>query len=378
MINMKDINGYTPLLRMVEVSDIPPRDIRIYGNSTEEHITLWCFNTLYENTQLRETTKDGDSLIHLAARLSRINLLKALHLQGTEWPKWFNRRGYNPLHLAAMNTDSPLCLQYLLDCCSSEDTAVRTESSSAATILHIAARTGNLKAMELIIESRMGPALVAMEDLKRRQPLILACSGRFRDCVELLIKNGADLAADSRLSDIEKYSALDLVAFKIPDSVKMMSDLLDSYIERVDEKENEQNSYFEILLNFKCFLAKKSKQLSKRVNFTYGAATKEVQIEDGELLQAESGSERGRQMRVISSIVNCKHEAMRNMMLLHPLTESFIMLKWKKLRFIHYIVCFLSMLHIVALLGIGMLSYENMTFIVINLVLPIISLGLVS
>ncbi|KQJ81688.1 ankyrin-2-like [Brachypodium distachyon] len=146
---------------------------------------------------LQGVTSDLDGVLHIAARLGHVELVKKIAM----WPGLVidveakNRRGETPLHCAAA-TGNVAMIGLVMSIACREQRAkqlLREKKCDGETCLHEAVRSGNKLAVETLVEEdvnvfeRGDPCvLVGMEDNEGVSPLYLATTLRQLDIVQFL------------------------------------------------------------------------------------------------------------------------------------------------------------------------------------------------
>ncbi|KAJ6646569.1 Transient receptor potential channel pyrexia [Pseudolycoriella hygida] len=221
--------------------------------------------------------------LHLAADEGNVECVNLLLAKGAD-AKIKNHRGVTPLHLAA-RTSSIECVESLL--CNGNANP-NAEDFDKRTPLHAA--IGKSDTSLLIIESLiMWGADINQKDIFGYSALHLAAVEGFAQCVDTLIYYGADVTTRSR----KGTTALNVIARKIPDSLAMIKNNLDSAIS-IHESEDPLNRDLELELDFR--------QLSQNCH------PKEI------------------------SFLHTFIEEGQKEFLEHPLCTAFLYIKWKKVR----------------------------------------------
>ncbi|XP_012060010.1 PREDICTED: uncharacterized protein LOC105623219 [Atta cephalotes] len=241
-----------------------------------------CLDILLKaGCQVDLLTRKSDTALHLAAEVGCANNL-ALLVKANANLQLKNHRGYTALHLAA-RSHSLECVEILLK--GRADPNV--EDNEGRTPLHLALGKSLMTddITELLLKWR---ADVNKADKYGYSPLHIAASNELSRCVNLLIKHEADLSART----IGGNSALSIVLRKTPTS-------LDVFERRLDKS---------LTLSRQGFIAGKL----------------ELQLDFRPLLQHRRSSETG----YLNTFVKEGYKEI----LEHPLCQSFLHLKWHKIR----------------------------------------------
>lgn len=153
-------------------------------------------------------------------------------------------------------------------------------------------------------------------------PLHVAARFAKEDCVRSLLLNGANLASTIQDSGGYKKTAFDIIVYSIVNPVAFLEEIFDSCIEVNDYPLN----------SAKCVV---------KVNY--------------DLLQP-LGPQR-KQLKVLDSLLNCGKHIVKEKLLLHPLVETFLYLKWKKLRVFFFLMMALYMVFTLSLTTMAMSFY---------------------
>lgn len=287
-----------------------------------------CVNLLLSREADITTCLPGDiTLLHLAAARGNKSILETLLADRriTQQAGFKNIRskeskgGTTSLHLAALGGYVD-CVKVLLaagcDVC-----ALTTDHPHyGSTALHLAAFKGHLGVVESIINHDKGT--MCAKNGYGWFPLHVAARFGHKDCASFMLLNGANLAATVYDSGGLKKTALDIIVYSITTPLFFLEKNFDNCIEI--------NEY--PLHNPKCMI---------KVRY--------------DILQP-LGPHR-KQMKVLDSLLNCGKMVVREKLLLHPLVETFLYLKWKKLRLFFFLMMLLYMIFTVSLTTMAMLFY---------------------
>lgn len=264
-LNVKDKNGYAPIHHVAD-----------RGDST-------CLEVLLASgCQVDLASKKGDTALHLAAEAGCVENVELLLKNGAS-AGMKNSRGHTPLHLAA-RSHCLECVEVLLHKANIDPNA---EDNDGRTPLHLALGRSLLAydVSDLLI-TRM--ANVNKADKYGYTPLHVAAVNELSQCVDILIKRGADLSARTKGGT----TALSIILRKTPTSLNVFKEKLDSSI----------------------------------TLHQHGSATGEVELrlDFHPLLQHQEQGEIG----YLGTFVKEGYKEI----LEHPLCQSFLYLKWEKIR----------------------------------------------
>ena len=242
-----------------------------------------CLLELLSNDcQIDLPTKKGDTALHLAAEAGCVENIEFLIKYGAN-VTIKNHRGQTALHLAARSHCLD-CVEVLLHKANSDPNA---EDNDGRTPLHLALGRSLLAydVTDMLITRR---ANVNKADKYGYTPLHVAALNELSQCVDILIQHGADLSARTKGGT----AALSIILRKTPTSLNVFKQRLDSSI----------------------------------TLHQHGSATGEVELrlDFHPLLQHQHEGEIG----YLGTFVKEGYKEI----LEHPLCQSFLHLKWQKIR----------------------------------------------
>ena len=225
---------------------------------------------------------DMPPLLHYAIRLKSESVAELFMQRGAN-PTYKNRVGETPLHLACSVQSLKICKLLL----QKPEVDVNALDAMNRTPLHHAMMTAcsNIKLVELLLKHG---ALVNLIDKTGFSPLHVAALNEQSDCVEMLIRNGADVSATTS----KGVSALNIILRKIPESFQVFRMKMDSSIRL--KRPACQNREFEMRLDF------------------------------ASLLPSDDKPE--------TSFINTFIQENQKDLLTHPLVSAFLYLKWERIR----------------------------------------------
>ncbi|CAB3254545.1 unnamed protein product [Arctia plantaginis] len=213
-----------------------------------------------------------------------------------------DRRGFSPLHFAVSNNHKE-CVELLL----SKGADIRLRSSCSphklSTPLHIAAAKNYVDIAKIILS--FDSTTVHEVNGMGWFPLHTASHHGSRDVIALLLKEGADLSGYTDGPKKYRRTAIDMIINNLSKPTEFMEDIFDSYI----------SSNGQDLQDHNC-----------KVTVNYGILMPTV-------CEME-------QMKVIEALLKTGNRNGQTRLLVHPLVESFLYLKWKALLpFFYTIIC---------------------------------------
>ena len=227
--------------------------------------------------------------------------------------------GMTPLHVACLVGHTE-CATILLN--SGCDLYAKSTDIPyfGATPLHLAGAAGHVDIVDCILTRDAETLTVKNSD--NWYPLHVAARFAQKDCVGVMLRHGANLAAIIVDDSGYKKTALDIIAYRILDPASFLDEVFDSFIEVNDYPVN----------NPKCLIKVKYDVLTPL------------------------GPER-KQLRVLDALLDCTKPGLQQVLLTHPLVETFLFLKWMKLRVFFYLNTFLYFTFTLALTITGLFTY---------------------
>ncbi|XP_039749502.1 transient receptor potential channel pyrexia-like isoform X2 [Pararge aegeria] len=282
-IDCQNEEGETPLFKAI-----------LFGH-------LKCVDLILNEGASIKLTMPGDvNVLHVAAELGHVDILKHLveYNDGIAEDMINNlttadRRGFGPIHFAVLNNNVD-CLKYLLT--KKSDIRLRTTDSpfKSSTPLHIAA----LKNFETIAKVILGHDRTTIHEVNNMgwNPLHTAGHHGSRDIITLLLQEGADLSGYTDGPSKFRRTAIDMIIHSISKPTCFMEKVLDSYIS--SNSQNFQDSKCEVTVDYRILMPT--------------------------ICEME-------QMKVIEALLETGNRFGQLKLLVHPLVESFLYLKWKAL-----------------------------------------------
>ncbi|XP_061380522.1 transient receptor potential channel pyrexia-like isoform X3 [Danaus plexippus] len=261
---------------------------------------LNCVETILEKGASINMLMPGDvNVLHVAAEYGHLSMLEFLMEYGDGVIKQFinslttpDRRGIGAIHFAVLNNNVK-CLEYLIS--QDADIRLRTTPSphKSATPLHLAANRNYVECAKVILNCDK-TTILEVNSLGW-YPLHSAGHHGSRDVISLLLQEGADLSEYTAAPKF-KRTAIDMIINNVSKPTEFLEDVFDSYI-----SSNSQN-----LNDSKCV----------------------VTVDYKILLPTACEME---QMKVVESLLKTGNRYGQQKLLVHPLLESFLYLKWQAL-----------------------------------------------
>ncbi|XP_076673134.1 transient receptor potential channel pyrexia isoform X2 [Andrena cerasifolii] len=187
--------------------------------------------------------------------------------------------------------------------------------STGSTALHFAATVGSLDTL-LVLLAITPPGRIDMRDKIDRTPLHRASYQGHCNCVRALIDHGGNLAAKTEAG----VTVIHAIFTHIPKPVLFLQNILNS---RVQRNNNPTDKSSHVIVNFN------------------------VLAPPGEL-----------QMGVVTSLIAAASGVEQLTILQHPLVETFLWLKWSKLRVFFFCLVFIHALLVLSLSGYSIILLQ--------------------
>lgn len=255
---------------------------------------------LNEGASIRLTMPGDINVLHVAAEFGHVDILKHLleYDDGVaedmiDKLTSADRKGLGPIHFAVLNNHVE-CVKCLLS--KNADIRLRTTDSpfKSSTPLHIAA----LKNYENIAKVILSHDRTTIHEVNNMgwYPLHTAGHHGSRDIITLLLQEGADLSGYTDGPKKLRRTVIDMIIHNISKPTCFMEKVFDSYIS--SNSQNFQDSKCEVTVDYRILMP----------------TTCEME-----------------QMKVIEAIIKTGNRFGQLKLLVHPLVESFLYLKWKAL-----------------------------------------------
>lgn len=255
---------------------------------------------LKEGASIRKTLPRQVNVFHVAAEKGYLNVLRVLldhdysitriminHLTADD------KKGFGPIHFAVINNHSK-CVKLLLSRNAYRSLRASYGFHKGSTPLHLAAINNNLVIAKIIMKNNE-ETVHTMNDLGWT-PLHTASHYGSRDMIILLLEEGANLASLTNGPNNCKTTAIDMIMNNLSKPTDFMEQVFDRYI---------------------------------YTNCSLQDANCEVIVDYKILAPNEKAKE---QIKVIDALLKTGDHYGQRRLLVHPLLESFLCLKWKALQ----------------------------------------------
>jgi ankyrin repeat protein len=269
-----------------------------------------CVRLLLEaGANLRHSLSDKTTVLHRAAKLDCPEVLKELISHEKNYKSIFinqmESKGMTPLHVACLEGNAS-CVKILLSAGCDVNMKTTFESHEDCIAMHLASSKGHSRVVETLLEHRSGREVIESKDSHGFTPLHFACQYGQRECVRKLLMSGADLSAKTNR---KKTTAISLLFAKVSRPIALLEEILDSHIHVNDFPLNDP----------RCVISIDYRLLVPR-------------------------DECNKQMKVLDALFDTGTDCDQESLVLHPVVESFLFLKWQSWRrwfyylFVMYII----------------------------------------
>ncbi|KAK6638913.1 hypothetical protein RUM43_007183 [Polyplax serrata] len=253
--------------------------------------------------------------LHVAAAMGFPSCLKLLLEYGADFRVKFGPTKSTPLHLAAEDGNAE-CAKLLIE--AGADLGART--SRMQTPLHLAALAQSAQTLELLLLNKADPNA---EDVDKRTPLHCAIvkSSRSCECVQLLLKFGARVNA----ADVFGYTPVHIAALnEFTNCLKLLLDHGGDVTKRTNGHVSALSFIARRTPEILNYLVMKLDQGIKLHDHEIGDVDCEIKLDFQILVPNVSSGETGLLLTFI--------EVGQKEILKHPLCETFLFLKWRRIR----------------------------------------------
>ncbi|CAH2057024.1 unnamed protein product, partial [Iphiclides podalirius] len=273
-----------------------------------------CVTAILEEGASIKITLPGDvNVFHVAAEAGFYGILKTLLEYDEDVTRTMinsvtagDRRGFGPIHFAVSNNHAE-CVELLLS--KNADVRLRTTCSphKSSTPLHIAAVKNHVNIAKTIL--RFDKTTIHEVNSMGWFPLHTASHHGSRDVISLLLQEGADLSGYTDGPKKYRRTAVDMIIHNLSKPTEFMEEVFDSYIS--SNCQSFQDANCEITVDYRILMPT--------------------------VCEME-------QMKVIEALLKTGNRYGQKRLLVHPLVESFLYLKWKALLpFFYTIIAFYSL-----------------------------------
>ncbi|KAL6439459.1 hypothetical protein ACFW04_003941 [Cataglyphis niger] len=179
--------------------------------------------------------------------------------------------------------------------------------SSGSTPLHIVASTGSTETLMVLLEAML-PHNIDTRDQINRTALHRAAYRGHRECVQILLDHGANLAATTKTG----ITVVDAIFAHIPRPLAFITEILDSCVRTTNN--SPQKTYDNITVDFGILAPKHQMQ-----------------------------------MAVVTAVIAAASDITQLAILQHPLVETFLRLKWTRLRIFFFFLMLVHLFFVISL-----------------------------
>lgn len=285
---------------------------------------------LNEGASITLTLPSHINVFHIAAELGSYDILKIiLDHDYTITRSYINfitsddKKGFGPIHFATWNNHTE-CVKLLLSMNAYASLKTSYGLHKFSTPLHLAAIRNNVEIAEILY--KFDSKTIYNIDNMKWTPLHTASYHKSREVVLFLLQQGADLSACTDGPNEMRKSNIEMIMDNLMKPTEFMENVFDSYI--INNNLNIQDSNYNTTIDYKILLPERDDS---------------------------------RQMKVLQALVETGNEHNQRRLLLHPLIESFLYLKWKSLVPYFYATLLLNGVFVIALsmFIISIFSYKD-------------------
>ncbi|XP_060807292.1 transient receptor potential channel pyrexia isoform X2 [Amyelois transitella] len=266
-----------------------------------KHGHIGCVEAILNEGASFKITLPGDvNVLHIAAESGHADILKFLIEYDEEKTNEMinaltagDRRGFGPIHFAVAENNVE-CVKLLLS--KRADVRLRTTCSphKSSTPLHVAAVKNSVEIAKVILN--FDKTTIYEVNSMGWFPIHSASHHGSRDIITLLLREGADLSGYTDGPKKFRRTAMDMIINNLSKPTEFMEDVFDSYI--ATNNLNLQDPNCEITIDYRILMPS--------------------------VCEME-------QMKVIEALLKTGNRYGQKRLLVHPLVESFLYLKWKAL-----------------------------------------------
>lgn len=338
-------DGLTPLFVAVESSSTERVQRFMEAGARLTHTLPDGVNIVHRAVQLYNSTNlsEHEEMVRLLAdrlgssvSVEERSLLDALQ-SGAQDP------GLAPVHMAAKNGHDSVVDVLIRNGSNPRVRTVREAPLYAATALHLAAQYGHISVVSLLVHADR--KLLSTKDGREWRPIHMAAHFAQREVLRFMIKEGADLATGVRDEQNRSCSALSLLVHSVAKPVDFLEELLDESIALNEYPVSDHRAQIDVRYDI-LIPTEDGQGLPKSSRGEACPLRGEEPHQHGGVHQVR------RQMRVIDAILESGNYFGQQNLLQHPLVESFLTLKWKKMAPFFYAIVAVHVLFVCALTGL--------------------------
>lgn len=306
MINVKNGEGETALFKAIE-------------NGQIESVKM----LLQEGASIKIISPTQYNIFHISAERGHVDILKVLLDHDEKFTRknvnalTVDCRGFGPIHFALENNHIE-CLNLLL----SYNASIGLKTGNNSTLLHIAASKNNMDFAKRILMSQSSQ-IYNVDDLGW-SPLHTASCIRARDLTKLLILEGADLSARTTGPRKNHMTPVEMIMNNISKPTEFLESIFDMCICTQRSRHVQDGSWFD-----------------PHGDLSFQDPDLEVIVDYSILLPKSETSNRYVELKVIDALLETGDNSGQKRLLIHPLVESLICLKWKALVPFFYVILFI-------------------------------------
>jgi hypothetical protein len=284
---------------------------------------------LEAGASLNHTLSDKTTVLHRAANLNCPAVLEEfIRRDQDSKTSLINQTESNrmtPLHVACL-AGNRSCVEILLSAVCDSGMKTTFKSHNDCTALHLASSEGHVDVVATLLKHNSEREFIEARDSHGCTPLHLACQHGHRECIQKLLLSGADLSAKTYRN---KRTAMSFLLEKVFQPIAFLEEVLDAHIKINDFPINDPQCVITI---------------------------------DYRLLEPREKS--NKQMKVLDALFDTGTDCNQEALVLHPVVESFLFLKWLSWRrsFYHSFVMYVVFLLCFSILVVSIYYLKDNDF----------------
>nr|BAN81930.1 transient receptor potential A5 channel [Solenopsis invicta] len=191
--------------------------------------------------------------------------------------------------------------------------------NSGSTPLHIAASTGNIETLTVLLKTISRP-FIDIHDQNNHTALHRAVYQGHRECVQALLRCGANLAEETDTG----VTAVDALFHHIAQPFDFLTDVLNSCVQSLATDNSDTKKYENIIVDF------------------------------GILAPRDQA-----QMEVVTAIIAATSDMKQLAILQNPVVETFLRLKWERLRIFFFLLILTHLSFVISLSNYALMFAQN-------------------